>query len=1575
MKASDNITQWIKLGAVQHLTFMQKDIIIYGNGCFLNFLNINTGEEVRHDINMPDGNGDGVGVVTAHRSLYIFCYAENCRHPTFYIKNYPNFNTILKIPNGPSEGYSALAFSETSLLVTVGNLPEFILMMYNWRKGEKIGELRSNLKLEGQVVKCSWGRPVYVSQMCKYHNKLLLWDIFVCCKTAVLEEHEIVLPEGDKHLQFLDTLWTTEGGLYVVDIKGSVYFMINETHLEKVIDEKLEGTAPTSMCWYKGGIAVSGPNNEIRHYKKSGTWECDWKIPLEKPAKMIKCNKCEYIIALTVDEEIIKISNTAEMAYLKQNEVLPNICLIYPAGQHFIGLHQRNRLNIYETVSGTLINSIELKYKALALAENPEFPYVAVGYDTGRLELISAYTPEKLTIIASFNLTGNPIGTVKFFEQGHVIVAGFLDIGEFFLIEGLPGMEMKIITNINADCQILDYMLVASKNCYRLFLLPVTTNILAGDKIIRYCIINRDNITVKEYVLENKEFLYHRIVPTTKPNRDKVFLALPFNSRILHELELRRGDKTIRLHSEIKTGHMLRKYDLHLTKFYALTWGYDGFVLARDNDFEKGIGMALPHHRYLGGVKKAYIHPLGLYILSLGRDNVLVCTKLTQTVVDPERKQSIDSVVASTKLQLMFKRPTIGFKPEARFKHKSWLEVEQILQTEKEEAMCSTEKAEILLEFNDIKDTINDLVTKNIEGPDNEKLDLLEFHLDTALYNQKKELNKQECKNTEIYLKALIVAQDKVSKYLMENCWYTMDVKSQAVKGIFSKLNATNYALLPPDPIKESKLAWIQDQRKFEQFLRLRDSFEPWNVMTDEQRSLLCQEICYKLVGDSENINTLIRKRKAETVTNQSAETQIALAGSAAQSYITVNEAHYEQREITCYQQCYLEEAIVESDILRLKRTFNKVFNDLVQLKQREMAVIKEKNNRVRHIISEYNYFSESKISYNVIDPEWSQKEITEMITQVFDHELSVTPYISPSEQAVLDAKAAEEERIRLALLADDFKERALMAMMNGVLEVKWEDELKKEVPLPKCMIEKSPETFNEEDLRSVKDYEEKVAFLNSERERYKNMLEAEFTKVTVAIRDQIRKFNQKVRDTIDYRMQIAATINQENLKINRIRLMEDQRLEVFARKEGIKKAIKTTENAITNLKKTISFVQEALGECKTNLENIVLKEKVLEKAFKKDFQDASPVLQEQAIKYYKKRPKVNYRQLNSFTTLFELARCIATQERSPVLTHECNEYLKALDQLDQFVGLPPTIDENTYSHICKHRRLRIEFEVRTRAVQNQVADGEATLTMFQKRVVVNKETVVKLLAELQRTRTDYLYLMHNIQMQVVLRRGLVELPLTGDIADFQDAVLVPKKEIEEINKLILDAGNKKIQTIMQNMAFRRNIMTTEWEHRKLRLTINDLAEKQADIESVKLNKDMQVYLKAKALGRKTDQDSFEVELERIAFANENRVSTLREKYAKLEKMIQSYKHSNIDLDKQISSLNIDVCHLGMLRNEKLEEKEQEVLKSRMEGLLKQTSLVEQIQKNQSEILVLQTELELLRLRTYPTFRYKLINP
>ena len=49
--------------------------------------------------------------------------------------------------------------------------------------------------------------------------------------------------------------------------------------------------------------------------------------------------------------------------------------------------------------------------------------------------------------------------------------------------------------------------------------------------------------------------------------------------------------------------------------------------------------------------------------------------------------------------------------------------------------------------------------------------------------------------------------------------------------------------------------------------------------------------------------------------------------------------------------------------------------------------------------------------------------------------------------------------------------------------------------------MEKNPEDYTEEDLRAIKDYEERVTFRMAERERYRKMLESEFKKLSVTLK------------------------------------------------------------------------------------------------------------------------------------------------------------------------------------------------------------------------------------------------------------------------------------------------------------------------------------------------------------------------------------------------------------------------------------------------------------------------------------------
>lgn len=121
-------------------------------------------------------------------------------------------------------------------------------------------------------------------------------------------------------------------------------------------------------------------------------------------------------------------------------------------------------------------------------------------------------------------------------------------------------------------------------------------------------------------------------------------------------------------------------------------------------------------------------------------------------------------------------------------------------------------------------------------------------------------------------------------------------------------------------------------------------------------------------------------------------------------------------------------------------------------------------------------------------------------------------------------------------------------------------------------------------------------------------------------------------------------------------------------------------------------------------------------------------------------------------------------------------------------------------------------------------------------------------------------------------------------------------------------------------------------------------------------------------------------------------INERKAKVYELQKQINVVKRENKVLDEHINNVNVDVCEFKMKKDEELETLEQCVMKNRYNlpilyvyyqfpehyfyrtaTLLKRAKLVKEIQQNHNEILVLQTELELLRLKTYPTLKYKIL--
>lgn len=84
-------------------------------------------------------------------------------------------------------------------------------------------------------------------------------------------------------------------------------------------------------------------------------------------------------------------------------------------------------------------------------------------------------------------------------------------------------------------------------------------------------------------------------------------------------------------------------------------------MMIRDSITHEPTNVIMPHHRRNGGILIAHLTPNKKYVITLGRDNNLVCTSLNYVEVDVEKEDALEKETAE-KLERMFSRKTLGFE-------------------------------------------------------------------------------------------------------------------------------------------------------------------------------------------------------------------------------------------------------------------------------------------------------------------------------------------------------------------------------------------------------------------------------------------------------------------------------------------------------------------------------------------------------------------------------------------------------------------------------------------------------------------------------------------------------------------------------------------------------------------------------------------------------------------------------------------------------------------------------------------------------------------------------------------------
>ncbi|CAG9566475.1 unnamed protein product [Danaus chrysippus] len=1523
------------------MTFIGRDVVAVAHDIYIIFINLKTNAELVYSAN-KDECGDGVDVISD---------ADVTR-------------------------YKGLCMMESDLVAGFSGFPNYLISVWSWRTNQRLISVPTEVVRRNQIYTASHANML----VCEcWGEGLTVWEVAQCYKRCLIMKRVKKEVKGWKvsDPKLVAVCWSSDGQLYALDGSANLYSLMSDgigmvTNLDW--SENLQGSLEPCMCSFGNGILIYGPDNCLRALKKGEKmWVEAWKyIPEDKVLCLVSNFTSDMAVMWTEKGFIYKLTGESEekievklVTFKIRN--ISKIQLIAPDYTHIAMMNDDGMLCIYEIESGEPKIVKYVEGEDISFEASPVDPLLVIFGEVGQNYGIALYTfsSDDLEKVGTMCLTHQIVSRVVFSPTGREMIAAAMSAGHIFIIKISEDYKLSLVRYTELGRGLADCFLMKVGDSMRAFSLVLFSDKYAiGERII--C-INAE--TGKDNKLAGKMAgPYGQLVPLLGATGNAA-LAAPHISSRMHVLRMS-GEKgvtvSVKMGPMLETGHSLKHFIFFTNQNALLTYGADGTVVLRQpNENDEFQLQLIVSHRYHAGVKQAVIDAGNNYIVHLANSKTLAVHYLyrDKNMTEPQHTPPDESLfIESTN------RITIINKYD-----KNYLDLQEDKKVREETMDYKHQREDVIKALGAVRERLVKLLEENLAERPLHQLSLSEFNL--HLENKKERIKQAEKEREQIRLEteARIRAQDKVTQWIKQTCWDTMLSPRVKLFAIFSHYQVENYAVLPTQRDNWPELNQIEALRAIE-MENNKDVFRPWEEPKEERPSLdETTTLQLSRLGPESMVSMReMRKSMESQMLSEVVEVEEAvesepyvLSGSNAHKFIQIPAFMIPQTMAYSFLHMDWLQHIVKLNVQNMRLWFNKQFDDLMNQKKREVGLVNERNNRLRFILDELNKLSDLRGSFhhltNVIrDPEWAQEEQPYRLIKVEPEECSIEPYVSPS-QVVIPPPEPKPK--------DDFRERALMYMMDGVLEKLWHEEIKKPIPMPQCMLEKEPEQFNEDDLKLVFDYEAKVAFRNEERDKYRKMLHAEYAKLSQILNEGIVKFNQKVKETWLTKLRVDSVIGQENLNLMRLRRTNLDRVEVSEQLEDIRFEIKITEDELEVLQHELHTIQEQTEECQTTYENLLQKDKYSDRTFKNHFADLSPIIVEQCYKFFKKRPKWHQRAAMIPVVLYELANAILTGVRPSLLHADCIEYFRGVEQLDQISNMPPVMDEGLWATMCRLRRAKIENEIRMRAVCIEMSLVESAANTWRAGVTARRLRLAQAADRITCLRRDYELAGRNHTIQLVLPAGQVEIVSTGHFEDFEDAALIPKDEVEKVNNVILQVGEWKLKMMRKQIEFRKGILSKEWEHAQMKMKLRHMEQELYSYQRLKVPKELQSYLKNKELGYTDEQDYVRMEKEMEASKTSvNKI--LNEEIRKVEEIelkIDAVEAQAQELEKLIISLNVKVSE-KRLNEDPLEPiRIRRVFKRRMETLVRRSQLVRTVQAQHSRLMLLQTELELLRLRTYPT--------
>ncbi|KAH8301174.1 hypothetical protein KR018_005912, partial [Drosophila ironensis] len=656
-----------------------------------------------------------------------------------------------------------------------------------------------------------------------------------------------------------------------------------------------------------------------------------------------------------------------------------------------------------------------------------------------------------------------------------------------------------------------------------------------------------------------------------------------------------------------------------------------------------------------------------------------------------------------------------------------------------------------------------------------------------------------------------------------------------------------------------------------------------------------------------------------------------------------------------------------------LMQEFNKFFHEAQQMKQDTIGNVMNTNDVLNKIYSNMNIMRRL-LNMNQFDPPeltvptLAQDEVIKRIMEVDDSEVKA---INRRKPKTIDTGG---KKGRLLLWSIEFWSKALIVMMDGVLEKLWEEEIKKDIPEPEFVAKKQPHEYNLEEQKIFRAYEEAVRLLELDRRKYLGILHENEEKTLTVKSNHILKLNQRVAELMILKLKYDFALKQGQIRQLTLEQINFKRDQLRMRVSMFRKDSDKLNMYIIRYGSLLDFWEKAVVDVKYRLETQQTRDRTVERQFRSHFLAQVPHAAHEMTKLFKKRPKLPPKVFSSTLICMEAANKLsgkANQRMHFPLPNDVLDFLNILSDNDLPQHCPPQVDAKIWEAFVKLRRQKMESELRLKGIGYQLLDSQVYVNVLHKDITALRDSKGLSQRNMEECAQTYLETMRNMTLQLTLTMGQVEVSVLGNFTRLTDTVLMHVDDINEVNRQIQDAGNKKIKAMQRVAVFRRQVIFKEWEHKLYKANIAYLKYMLDAIEKCKVTMEFLTIIrswdKVKTDRQKYNAGAIERVIEQKIAGFRKHIERVNMKIDEVKAETLEVKRSSHAIDLKIQLMKVDVTLKNTMRDTMMEEKRDREQRERMAQIKTHRTLMENVRRNYAHVLELQTILELLRLRTYPT--------